>query len=241
MQYFIENIIHNYSYYGLYGLTFAYFLILYFVLAPVFLAACKLLNKQGVLHKIIDKQVMRKQLYFEIKNSFISIVLFGFSILPIIYLIRIEKIILLPNTFFNVLLGILILTIWNEIHFFIVHRIMHFPFFMKHVHFVHHRSKVPSVWSVYSFHWFEALLLSTVPLTIMPFVPFSIIAVFLYPLISILLNYAGHCNYRFGAGYGNSWKLFGTFHNEHHSKGRDNFGFASNALDKFYQRYIRKN
>ncbi|MDY7394544.1 sterol desaturase family protein [Aureibaculum sp. 2210JD6-5] len=240
MQQIIETIIYDYSYFSLYGLTFVYFLFLYFVLAPLFLSVCKLLNKKGILHKIINKKVKRKQLIFEIKHSFKSIVIFGFSVLPIIYLIRIGKITLLPDTFLNIIIGIVVLTVWNEIHFFVVHRIMHLPFFMKRVHFVHHQSRVPTVWSVYSFHWFEAFLLSTVPLTIMPFVPFSIIAVFLYPLASILLNYAGHCNYRFGDGYGNSWKLFGTFHNEHHSRGRDNYGFASNALDKFYQRYIKK-
>lgn len=240
MQEIIENIIYNYNYMSLFGLTLVYFLFLYLALAPTFLAICKLLNRRGLLHKIIDKKVKRKQLNFEIKHSLQSIFIFGFSILPIIYLIRIDKIILLSDTFINVLLGVVVLTIWNEIHFFMVHRIMHLPFFMKRVHFVHHQSRIPTVWSVYSFHGFEAFLLSTVPLTIMPFVPFSIVAVFLYPLASILLNYAGHCNYRFGDGYGNSWKLFGTFHNEHHSKGRDNYGFASNALDKFYRRYIKK-
>lgn len=240
MLQFTENIIYNYSYFSLYGLTLLYFLVLYFAIAPLFLAVSKLLNKQGVLHKIINKKVKQKQQLIEMKHSFQSIVVFGFSILPIIYLIRIDKIMLLPNTFFNVVVGLVVLTIWNEIHFFMVHRIMHLPFFMKRVHYVHHQSRIPTVWSVFSFHWFEAFLLSTVPLTIMLFMPFSIMAVFLYPFASILLNYSGHCNYRFGDGYGNSWKLFGTFHNEHHSKGRANFGFASNMLDKFYQRYIKK-
>ncbi|WP_198680001.1 sterol desaturase family protein [Aureibaculum luteum] len=240
MQEIIENIIYSTSYFSLYGLTFAYFMILYFVVAPVFLGVCKLLHKKGLLHKIINKKVKRKQLSFEIKHSLQSIFVFGFSVLPIIYLIRNDKITLLPDTFFNVILAVVVLTLWNEVHFFIVHRIMHLPFFMKRVHFVHHQSRIPTVWSVYSFHWFEALLLSTVPLIIMLFVPFSIVGVFLYPLASVLLNYAGHCNYRFGDGYGNSWRLFGTHHNEHHSKGRANYGFASNALDKFYNCYIKR-
>ncbi|NQY09838.1 MAG: sterol desaturase family protein [Flavobacteriales bacterium] len=165
-------------------------------------------------------------------HSLKSVLIFGFSGLPIVYLIRSGDITLLPNTFLNVVIGIALLTAWNEIHFFVVHRIMHLPFFMRNVHIIHHTSKTPTVYSVYSFHWFEALLLSTVPLTITPFVPFSIMAIFLYPLASILLNYAGHCNYRFGKGTGASWKLFGTFHNEHHAKGKKNYGFASDLLDK---------
>ena len=105
---------------------------------------------------------------------------------------------------------------------------------MKKVHYIHHKSLVPTVFSVYSFHWLEALLLSTVPLSIVPFIPFSFTAIALYPMSSILLNFAGHCNYRFGKGKGESWRLFGTHHNEHHNKGRQNYGFAINFLDKLF-------
>ncbi|MGB3946481.1 MAG: sterol desaturase family protein, partial [Bacteroidia bacterium] len=86
-------------------------------------------------------------------------------------------------------------------------------------------------YSVYSFHWLEALLLSTVPLTIVPFIPFSFISIALYPLTSILINYSGHCNYRFGNGNGKSWSLFGTNHNEHHFKNKKNYGFLLQFFD----------
>ena len=108
---------------------------------------------------------------------------------------------------------------------------------MRNVHYIHHKSRVSTVYSVFSFHWLEALLLSTIPLTIVPFIPFSIVAVFIYPLVSILLNFAGHCNYRFGDGKGTSWKLFGTYHNEHHSRGRKNYGFSLNFLDKLFSKH----
>lgn len=239
-QALIEQIIYNASYTKLYIITFAYFLVLYFIIAPVFLASCKLLNRLNILQKIVEKELSEKQIHFEIAHSLKSIFIFGFSALPVIYLIRINAITLLPNTFLNIVSGVYLLTIWNEVHFFIIHRIMHLSFFMRKVHFVHHQSKVPNVYSVYSFHWFEALLLSTVPITIVPFIPFSPIAIFLYPLASVLLNYAGHCNYRFGKGAGASWKLFGTYHNEHHFKGRRNYGFASDLLDKLYTRFNLK-
>ena len=184
----------------------------------------------------MDVEVPKDQIVFEIKHSIKSIVVFGFSIIPVIYLIRVGVIELLPNTWFNVIIGIIILTLWNEVHFYVVHRTLHQNFMMKHVHFIHHKSRIPTVFSVYSFHWFEAFLLSTIPLTIVPFIPFSIVAVFIYPFVSILLNFAGHCNYRFGDGIGNSWKLFGTHHNEHHSRGRKNYGFSLNFLDKLFSK-----
>ena len=227
----LHNFLYNYSYITLYGLSFAYFIALYFGLAPLFDGVCKLLYSKKIAHKIVEKEVGQKQIVFEIKNSIQSILIFGTSIIPVVYFIRMGVITLLPNTIFNILVGLVILNVWNEIHFFIVHRTMHLPFFMRNVHYIHHKSKVPTVYSVYSFHWLEALLLSTVPLTISLFIPFSPIAIALYPLSSILINYSGHCNYRFGNGTGKSWSLFGTNHNDHHFKYKNNYGFLSPFLD----------
>lgn len=232
MRNYIELIIYDFTYLQIYGVVFLYFMFLYFALAPLFHWTSKSLAIKGITQKILDKQVPSEQIKFEILHSFKSIVIFGFSAFPIIYFIRVGVISLLPDTFCNVIMGVVLLTIWNEIHFFLVHRLMHVPFFFRHVHKIHHKSKIPTVYSVYSFHWLEALLLSTVPLTITPFVPFAPIAIFLYPLASILLNFSGHCNYRFGNGEGQSWSLFGTLHNEHHFKSRKNYGFASNLLDR---------
>ena len=235
----VDFILYESSFLTLYGLVTAYFLILYFGLAPVFLEVCKFLHRKNIIHPIIHKKVTTKQIRWEILHSLKSIFIFGFSAFPIIYLVRSGAISLLPDTGFNIFLGLIILTVWNEVHFFAVHRLMHTPFFMRNVHVVHHKSHIPTVYSVYSFHWFEALLLSTVPLTIAIFVPFAPMAIFLYPLVSILLNYAGHCNYRFGNGAGQSWKLFGTNHNEHHSRGRKNYGFASHLLDNLNDSLVK--
>jgi Delta7-sterol 5-desaturase len=233
---FIENFLNNYSYGSLYGLTFGYFLFLYFGIGSLFLYVCKKLEYKNILHKIEDREVKQQQIYFEIKHAIKSIVIFGFSIMPVIYLIRIDLVELLPNSWQNIVIGLIILTLWNEVHFYIVHRILHQKFMMKHIHYIHHKSNTPTVYSVFSFHWIEALLLSTVPITIIPFIPFSIGAVMTYPLVSILLNFAGHCNYRFGKGNLSSWKLLGTHHNEHHSRGRKNYGFALNLLDKLFSK-----
>jgi len=237
LELLIENILFNESYLALYGLTFGYFTFLYFGIGYLFLSVCKILERKHLLNKIKEVDVSKEQINFEIKHSIKSIVVFGFSIIPIIYLIRVNAIELLPNTFLNILIGVIMLILWNEVHFYVVHRIMHQKRMMKHVHFIHHTSKIPTVYSVFSFHWLEAFLLSTLPLTIVPFIPFSIVAVAIYPLVSILLNFAGHCNYRFGDGKGSSWRLFGTYHNEHHSRGRRNYGFSLNILDKLFSKH----
>jgi sterol desaturase/sphingolipid hydroxylase (fatty acid hydroxylase superfamily) len=225
----------------LFLITTAYFSFLYFVLGPIFLAICKALASRNVLQKISTGPVTTEQTRFEIKHSFSAVTIFGFSSWPVIYLIRNNIITLLPDTLFNVITGLVILTAWNEVHFFIVHRIMHLPTFMRRVHAIHHRSVTPTVYSVYSFHWFEALLLSTPPLIIALFVSFSPLAIGLFPLVSILINYCGHCNYRFGKGNGPSWATFGTRHAEHHYKQGRNYGFATNILDKLISLFQRKN
>jgi len=236
MEKLIETILFHYSYLQLFGLTVAYFTILYFGLGALFLATCKLLARYKILHKITDRKVSAEQVMFEIKHSIQSIVLFGLSAIPIIYLVRIDLIKLLPDTATNILLGLMVLTLWNEIHFYFIHRLLHQKFLMNKVHYIHHKSTIPTTYSVYSFHWLEAILLSTVPITIVPFIPFSVVAVLIYPTVSILINFAGHCNYRFGSGTGDRWWLLGTYHHEHHSKGRKNFGFALNFLDKMFSK-----
>lgn len=232
MEKFIHHVVYEYTYPVLYVLTFSYFLFLYFILGFLFLQACRLLEKRGIVQRISEGAT---RIGYEIRHSLLSIAIFGFSSLPVIFLIRTGTITVSENTFFNIMGGLILLNLWNEVHFFAIHRLMHLPFFMKRVHVVHHRSKVPTVFSVYSFHWFEALLLSTVPLTIAPFVPLAPIAIFLYPMCSILFNFSGHCNYRFGNGEGKSWKNFATGHNQHHRKGSRNYGFLLNFLDKLFK------
>lgn len=230
----IHYILQEASYLEVFALTFGYFVILYFILGPSYLWACKQLEKKGLANKIVSRKLPKNQVKTEIKHSFVSLIIFGLSGITVIYLVRTGQIKLLDNSFINILFGVILLNVFNELHFFVVHRMMHIPFMLKHVHKVHHKSVVPTVYSVYSFHWIEALLLSTVPLCICPFIPFAPLAIGIYPLTSILLNYSGHCNYRFGNGKGMQSLIFGTKHNEHHSKGRQNFGFASGLMDRLY-------
>jgi lathosterol oxidase len=231
MNEFLQYILDDSTYLEVYVLTFLYFCLLYFFLAPIFLVVCKLLEKQNIVERIVHSEITKKQMLSELKNSSKSIVLFGFSGVVMIYLYREHVVVFKEFSVLNTLIGVLYLTLWNEIHFFLVHRLMHIPYLYRNIHRVHHQSKITTVYSVYSFHWFEAMLLSTVPITIAPFIDFSTTAIFLYPVASILLNYAGHCNYRFGKGNGVFWKQIGTRHAQHHLKNSKNFGFALTTFD----------
>lgn len=232
MQKFTDHLLFQTSYGTVFGLTFLYFLGLYFVLGPLFLLACRWLRRKNILHEIAPGEADRAQIRFEIRHSLLSILIFGVSGIAYVFFVRQGWMHLQDNALFHCFSGVLLLILWNELHFFCVHRLMHVPFFMRHVHYVHHRSHIPTVYAVFSFHWLEALLLSTVPLTLGVFIPLAPLAVFLYPLASILLNYAGHCNFRFGSGHGPEWTKIGTRHAEHHFSFRKTYGFATYLLDR---------
>ncbi len=233
MDHFVQAFLLKYSYLNVYLLTVFYFLFLYFIIGWLFNYCCEALRRLNITELIVASQRPAKQTKQEIKHSLISILVFGFSSFPVIFLYRNGFFKLEENTVSNILLGLLALNVWNEIHFFCIHRLMHLPFFLRHVHKIHHQSKIPSVWSVYSFHWLEAFLLSTVPLTLSLMFSLAPLAIALYPLNSILFNFSGHCNYRF-ASIKNTWLNMASRHVEHHQKTKVSFGFVSALLDKLF-------
>jgi len=218
----------------LFGMTLAYFAFLYFGLGYLYWKICRLGLTQGWMEKINDRPYSKQQLLFELRQSLISIVIFGFSAFPLAFLIRKQLIHPGEPTWTNILLGLVMLTFWNEIHFYIIHRIMHLPWLMKKAHYIHHRSVVPSVFSVYSFHPLEAALLSSVLVTIAPFYPFPTAALMLFPTVSILINFSGHSNYRLVLKTKRKWLLFATKHNDHHGKAGPEFGFMTNFMDYLF-------
>ena len=231
MEKLLYSFLNTRSYFEVYLLTTSYFLFLYLVIGQLFLWVCNQLAKKGLLVKIYDRQDLLKNRNLEIKNSLVSIFLFGLSGVAFVYIIRNNIARLIPDSPLNILIGLLVLNIFNEVHFYIIHRLLHIPLLYRRIHYVHHRSKVPTIYSVFSFHWLEALLLSTVPIVIAPFVSFSLIAVILYPLTSIIINFIGHCNYRFPDGNCLNKLSLGTKHAKHHYLNRGNFGFALPIFD----------
>jgi sterol desaturase/sphingolipid hydroxylase (fatty acid hydroxylase superfamily) len=231
---FFNSIFSAYSYTELFLLTTLYFAFLYFGLGWLFWKTCRVMLRQGWAERISDRPYSREQLRFELRQSIFSILIFGFSAWPLKYLIALNIIQVRETTLLNTLWGLLVLTLWNEVHFYVIHRLMHGRFMMKHVHRIHHQSVVPSVFSVYSFHPVEAALLSGVLLVIAPFYDFSAAALMLFPTVSILINFSGHSNYRLVLKTRPRWLLFATKHNDHHGKAGQKFGFMTNFMDDLF-------
>lgn len=135
---------------------------------------------------------------------------------------------------------IILLFFWNEIHFYACHVLLHRPFLIKHVHWVHHYSKEPTVFSTFSFHWMEAFLLGTVIFFPLLVYPFQATAILSLPVMSLLINLLGHCNYDLFSKHQPEHLLkFSYRHSMHHRKGRGNMGFLLPWLDNLFKTSVK--
>lgn len=129
-------------------------------------------------------------------------------------------------------LELLGLTLWNELHFYACHRLLHAPWWFRKVHRVHHRSVPPTPWSTFSFHWGEAALLGSVMLPVLPLWDFSPLALLTFPVVSLTLNNLGHMNYDLVPGQGTWHPLAASRrHTLHHAKVARNLGFLLPIFD----------
>jgi lathosterol oxidase len=141
-----------------------------------------------------------------------------------------------PSLNWWVLPQILTLFLWNEVHFYFCHMLLHTRFMMKHVHRVHHHSKEPTLFSTFSFHWVEAFLLGTVIFFPLLVYPFQLLALLSLPVMSLLINLLGHSNYDlFGKHHPKHVLRFAYRHSMHHKQGKSNLGFLLPWLDHLFK------
>lgn len=185
--------------------------------------------------RIIDRRPLREgQIADEVRRSLVSILVFaGYGVLTVaadragVVAIRWQE------SLGAFTLDLLLLTVWNEVHFYACHRLLHTRWLYRHVHVAHHRSVVATPFSTYSFHWFEATLLSSVMILLLLVYPLGIGTVVLFPLISLALNSIGHMNYAILPERSVNMLLAGCRrHALHHARNVGNFGFYLPWLDR---------
>jgi len=215
---------------------FIFFSLLYFT--RTFITSLFLTN--NALQKITyaEKPNQRVQ---EIKNSLVSIFVFSIQAILFQYLYAKNIFQIRFDNSWNCLWEIPVLFIWNEIHFFLVHWLLHKKWFFKHIHHVHHWSKEPTPYSIYSFHWGEAFLLGSVIFFPLFFHDFQIYSVLSLPFMSIIVNLLGHCNHE--APTTNDADSLGRFtfrHTLHHKWSQGNYGFLFPYLDRLFNTQFPK-
>ncbi len=128
---------------------------------------------------------------------------------------------------------VVVLMLWNEIHFYGMHRLLHTKTLYSRVHAEHHRSIVVTPCACWRFHWLEALLLAAVMPLAMIFHTFSVWSLLMLPPLSLFWNTVGHSNikpkHRLLA-----WLATASEHHAtHHRLVKGNYGFSLPYLDRW--------
>lgn len=229
---YLENLVTNLNHVEFFLISFIGFSVLYFSFCSL---SYYLFCVKNIWPKVQDKGFRPGQIQTEIKRSFLSI--FIFSVLAMIICEGLKQGFYKYNfnfewkTFF---IEVIILFFWNEIYFYIFHRLFHFKSLYKY-HIDHHYSYVPSPFSAYSFHWTEGLILGAVMPVAMLFHDFQFYSIMILPMMSISMNVLGHSNIDFFPKAGQSSLLsFSKRHSLHHKIPHSNYGFFLPWFDQFF-------
>ncbi|WP_345741614.1 sterol desaturase family protein [Ulvibacterium marinum] len=221
--------------------VFPFFMVLYFGGIVFMRSVLTLLKKKKAVRPILNYK-KPKQEKVEIKNSMISILIFALQAIPLQLLYENGHVQFGQNSIWNCLWEIPVLFLWNEIYFYVSHWLLHQKWLFMKVHYVHHASREPTLYSVYSFHWFEAFLLGAVIFVPILVYPFHILSVLSLPIMSILLNFLGHCNHEVETIKSPNYLGRFTFrHSMHHKWSKGNFGFMLPYLDMIFNTVTPKN
>jgi len=214
--------------------TFLFFMILYFGGIFIMQTILHFLKKGNKVHAIVNFKRPGQERK-ELKNSMLSIFIFALQAIPLQCLFANGLFQFGKNGFLYCLWEVPILFLWNEIYFYVSHWMLHQPPFFMKIHYKHHASREPTLYSVYSFHWCEAFILGAVIFIPLLVHPFHIVSVLSLPVMSILLNFLGHWNHE-----GKTSKppnFIGRFtyrHTMHHKWSKGNFGFMLPYLDMLF-------
>jgi sterol desaturase/sphingolipid hydroxylase (fatty acid hydroxylase superfamily) len=129
-----------------------------------------------------------------------------------------------------------VLYLWNELHFFAIHRLLHWPPLYRTIHIRHHRSVITTPFSAYSFHPVESFLLGSVMPLALVLHPFSPLALIGLTIMSLLINVAGHLPHERVRSAFAFAAPHARYHNQHHRQFHTHFGFSLTLLDRWFSR-----
>lgn len=214
----------------------AYFALLYFAVGVGGTALVRLAMRLGFGRVIDTRALPPGQVRREIGQACVSIAVFGVGLLLPWGLLRLGWARLHGDpSALRLVAEVLALFVWNEVHFYAMHRLLHTRW-LRRFHAEHHRAHTPTPFSTYAFHPVEAALLGSVPLVPMLVHDFSFAAIACLPVMSILLNGLGHANYEFSRSAPARGPLGASRrHDLHHACYGGNYGFLLTAFDRAFR------
>jgi Delta7-sterol 5-desaturase len=206
-----------------------FFFSIYLLAASFVFMLAKLINRP-----IETRAIPPSQIRTELTQSLRSILLFGIGmIVPWLMLhYKIFQVKLEANAMM-MLLDFVLLVLWNDAHFYAVHRLLHSK--LKSAHLTHHKSVTATPFTAYSMSIAEALLLGSVMPLAMLVHDFSLLPLVLLPIWSIGINVLAHsnCNLLDSASEHSLLSLV-RHHQSHHSRYSGNFSFLFTQLDRWF-------
>lgn len=213
------------------ALTFAIFF-RYVVLAGIFYYFFNIkgyLFRRKLSTKSINKDQLRKEIFFSFVSSFI------FAILGSILYRRwqTDQIVYRSSyTFldlFWILGGLILILLVHETYYYWLHRWMHRPAIYKNVHKAHHESLTTTAWTSFSFHPFESFLQGLPIFLLFYFIPFHLISILLALIIMAFTSVINHLNtevynQKFSRHWLGKWWIGATHHHLHHRQFKFNYG-----------------
>jgi len=180
------------------------------------------------------QRLRESQLRQELLLSALSILIFAAQAAVLVWMLRAGWLTVgWDRPLWSLLWELPLLYLWNEIHFFAVHRLLHWPPLYRSIHLWHHRSVLTTPFSSYSFHPVESFLLGTVmplALVLFAFSPWSLLGL---TIMSLMLNVSGHlpseqlrAPFAFLARHS-------QYHNRHHREFHTHFAFSLPWLDRW--------
>jgi Delta7-sterol 5-desaturase len=231
----VNEIVVNSQWVDVVGFGLVFFCALYFGVGGLNLLLTRLVLPRLGHGSVLDvRAIPAGQLQRELLWSMLTIVIFGVGMVFPWMLLKMQWAQLAVNPgVFQIALEIVALVVWNEVHFYINHRLLHTRW-LKRFHLPHHRSVITTPWSSYSFHPLEAAMLGNVILLPMVVHDFSFVALATLPVLSIVFNNIGHSNYDFlPDAHKDRWWLNGARrHHLHHACYLGNFGFMFPFMDR---------
>ena len=178
------------------------------------------------------------QLREELLLSALSIVIFAAQAAGLVWLLRQGWLSVdWQRSPWHLLWELPVLYLWNEVHFFVIHRALHSKPLYRSVHIWHHRSVITTPFSAYSFHPVESFLLGSVmPLALLlhPFSPWALLGL---TVMSLILNVSGHLPYEQIHERSQLFRRLlahSRYHNRHHREFHTHHAFSLAWLDRWF-------
>lgn len=194
-------------------------------------------HRLGIGYYLDTRSLRPGQTVTELLLSLSSIVIFGIGSALIWWLIDAGQVQLRADSWSlpHLLIWcaeLLVLLVWNDVHFYAMHRLLHMRWLYRRVHIHHHRSVRTTALTAYSFHPIEAMLYGSVLLLPMLVYSFSWQTILAFPLLSLILNQKGHCNYAFTSQPLAALNTDTRRHQLHHARFNGNYGFLWSFMDR---------